>query len=717
MAIEHRHSLKSERNTSSARLEPWSIIHLLLDNAAILIISGLLGLGLATLYIKHRPAAYVSEAVLEVGESPLASVEPSGRGPSDLDSAALLKTIEQTLVSQAVLREVLADPPAGASKPANPPPPDATANEAWRLARLRERIDAQLVRGTRLIVLSARAGDPEEARALAQRVLDVFFTLKATERREQADRARGLLLAEARRLESEVRAAEERLQAYRETNNAASLLERHDVVHRRLADLGDQATAARARRISLEADRAQVERLLASGPLKLLDIREIALRAEIVELRKELNQHTAEVSTLARRYREKHPTMMRAANQLGELQASLEDALRNAGNAYLQAYESARANELALDEELRSQEEVALELSRLAIPYRALEREARSFDALHQQILTRLKANDLPLDLVASQGPGGSRIHVVGQPLAPDTSDGPSAKALLALGLVAGLGLGLGFVVIRRAFDTSLDSVDEVEAWLGLPSLAVVPRDGARDQKDEPVVQSRPATLVAEAFRSLRTSVSLLVPDSVGEVVLFTSALQGEGKSYCSLNYAAAVAQQGRRTLLIDADVRRSWLRARFATEPGDGGQDLSACLLAPSSLDSLARPTSVPGLFVLGNFQGSTSAAELLTGANFRRLLEHARSSGFTHVVVDTAPVTAVSDTLCIAPHATHVCLVVRAGHTPRRLVRRACLLLGRAPTGLVLNQTRRGRGANYRYYSTGERYFHETRANSAAT
>lgn len=249
--------------------------------------------------------------------------------------------------------------------------------------------------------------------------------------------------------------------------------------------------------------------------------------------------------------------------------------------------------------------------------------------------------------------------------------------------------------------------MDEAENYLGLPSLAVVHRSQLGGLKNESVVHAHPATIEAEAFRSLRTSLSLLQPEESGRAVMFTSAMQGEGKSFCSMNYAASVAQQGLRTLLIDGDLRRAWLRAALA--PTASGPGLIDCLRDLDALDAAIHPTKTENLFVLGDLRGSTRGAELLEGPALARLLERCRER-FDRVVVDTAPVTAVSDALHFARHIGTVCLIVHARATPRRTARRACMLLetttGRQPAGFVLNQVSRGRSGAYYYYSNGESY-----------
>jgi succinoglycan biosynthesis transport protein ExoP len=700
------------RAEAQVALDPWKLYHLLRSHLRVLVLCAALGFIAAFAYVVHRSPVYVAQAVLEVTEEVGAQLDFDRRESADLNSAALLKTIEQTVASQAVLGDVLRSLKLAEDPYFAPPRPEGYT-ESELLSLLEERIDVGLIRGTRLILVAVRDGDPLKARRLTQAVIDSFFTQRLSARRESANHAHAFLLAEAERLEREVGAAEERVQAYQERHRSLSLANRDNLVTQRLSGLAQQLTAARAERLSLQTARDQVNAVLETRPDELVNFREIAALDDIVELRRQYNTQAAEVARLALRYREKHPSLLQARRQLGQLGDSLRAALTDAGRAIVQAYEAARETEQALQRELDRQQDEAMELSRLAIAYRALERDARSNDVLYQQVLARLKASDLSQSLVAVSGLDRTPIQVVEQPMVPVHSDGASAKLILLGGLLGGAGLGAAFVILRRAFDPSLQSIDDAESYLGVSALAAVPRSslGGADL----VPHSHPATIEAEAFRSLRTSLSLLFPEGGPQVVLFTSAVPGEGKSYCSANYAAALAQQGARTLLIDADLRRPGLRTRFATHGHTRAPGFADCLRNPNRFRDAVLPTRMADLFVIGDLRGSVKGAEALSGPDFRAVLERARGV-FDRIVIDTAPLTAVGDTATLAPHVGAVCLVVRAGRTPRRLVRRAAILLGRPPTGLVLNQIKTGRAARYDYYSHGEDYVRDTAALSSS-
>ncbi len=692
---------RAPRKTGEDRIDFRRLVHLLRDNTRLLVLCVLCG-GLAVLACTmEAPVFYASTAVLEVAEDENSFTGFNRPGGSDLNSASLLKTIEQTVASQTVLRRVLEKQRLAEDPTFAPPRETGPYSEAELLERIQKRVQVSLVRGTRLITLAAWDPDPVKAQRIAQGVIDEFFLQKLQLNRDGADAARRYLNAEASRVKNELTASEERLQLYRENYNGVSLSERHNLVMARLDDLSAQVTRARADRLALETEKAQVE-ALRNDASSLLSIRSIAALPEVIELTKQLNTLGPEVSALRQRYRDKHPRLIEMTRQLEQTRAALRETARRAGEAIVQSHRMAKANEEMLQREFDQQEKLALELSRVSIPYRTLEREAESNQALYQQMLARLKEADVTQGLLTAGRVEGSRIRVVQQPLVPVRPDGLSKEILLALGLLGGGAVGLGLMLVQRALDDSLDSVDEAEAWLGLPSLAVIHRSSLRGLRSEPVIDAHPATIEAEAFRSLRTALSLLPPEERGRVVMFTSALPGEGKSFCALNHAAALAQQGLRTVLVDGDLRRAWLRSALA--PDSGGPGLADCLADPSLLSSAFQRTKVDKLFVLGDRRGSTKGVALLSGPNLAALIERCRAD-FDRVVVDTAPVTAVGDALHFARHVDTTCLVVRAGVTPRRTARRARVLIesaaGRPPAGIVLNRVRRSRCTRYYYYS----------------
>src|SRR6202022_1840687 len=146
--------------------------------------------------------------------------------------------------------------------------------------------------------------------------------------------------------------------------------------------------------------------------------------------------------------------------------------------------------------------------------------------------------------------------------------------------------------------DSSIRSIDQVEKISEAPVLASVPESKRKNRDRESVLITDPASFEAEAFRSLRTALSFLGPENDRKTVLFTSANPAEGKTYCSFNYAVALAQTGLRTLLIDADLRRPNLSRLLPARTK--AQGLNACLAQRATIMECCKPNGIENLFIL---------------------------------------------------------------------------------------------------------------------
>jgi polysaccharide biosynthesis transport protein len=293
-----------------------------------------------------------------------------------------------------------------------------------------------------------------------------------------------------------------------------------------------------------------------------------------------------------------------------------------------------------------------------------------------------------------------NNVRVIETPFVAAKPAKPRKLIVLVLSLAGGFVLGCGLVVVADLADHSIRSVDHAEKFLGLSVLAAIPESRRKDLDKKSVLTSDPASYEAEAFRSLRTSISFLASKQERNTVLFTSANPAEGKSYCSLNYAVALAQTGRRTLLIDADLRRPNLSKLVLGETQMRG--LTDCLRGQASLTECCKPTEIENLFILPAGQKASKPAELLASCDFAALLKEAELY-YDRIVLDSAPVNAVSDTQLLAKDVQSVCFVVRAVKTPKRAIVRACSLLaqtGAHPDGIVFN--RMPRRSRDRYYFT---------------
>lgn len=671
--------------------------YLLLDRWKWLAISTIVCGAVAIGYIAVTPRTYTAQCVVQIEQANTKLVDIQEFNPEEFKTAEALRTVEQALTSSSVLLSVartnnLFDDPDFIGK-------DGTRLNDGQMAKvLAAAIEVKLRRGTRLVDIVVNDIRPDRAVRLADSLVTEYVAAGAQQKSTIAGGAKDYLGKQAEELKVKLQKAEMALQEYREKNDAVSLVAKQDTVNAKLIQLNTAVTEAENNRIKLESAMKAVRDSKIKKGSELLEIPEVAKLDEIAGLKKDIKDREAEIANLRERYLELHPKMIAAQSGLKKVQENLVTSAMRAMSVIEKSYRAAAEDENNLRKALREQEKVALELSKVSVPYAALQREVDADTTLFQTVLSRMKETQI------DQGIQSANIRVIESPVLPNKPSKPRRARILAAGLAAGFIIAAGIIIALDLLDSSFRSVDQTERMLDLPAFGSIPRANKKRSEHRLELIAEPASVTAESFRGFRTSIALLGNHGPINVVLFTSAAAGEGKSYCAANYAVALAQQGLKTLLIDADLRRPGLTSIFP-ETADalgvagflrGETEMIHCWLASSVKDLYVMPAGR---------DKAPNPAELLSSGRFKDLIREA-AQGFDRVVIDTAPVNAVSDTLLIASQAPVVCLVVRAGRTPRRVVLRARHTLARAnatPAGFILNDLPTGRGANYNYYAEG--------------
>ena len=623
-------------------------------------------------------------------------------------------------------------------------------------------------RGTRLIDLYVTHRDPAMAQRLAEAIGREYIRNSIERRASLSEEALRYLLEEEERLKGNLQKSEAAVAQYKATNPDALQLgggtaatgsqqgagagaggSRGGLVEDNLQDINSKLTTARADQIRLEGELRQVDQI-GNNIDALLAIPSISSAPMVMDARRSVIQVEAGITTYALRYKDKHPKMMAAKAALAEAKQKLREAVLAQPPLLRSAIEQIKATEASLQGALQDQQGVAVNLNRTAIGYQQLARQAETDRALYESVLRQIKETNLTKDVKANA------VSVIEHSQFSNFPVSPRPTKTIMLGLLGGLAVGLALVFGADALDRSIKTVDQAETTLGLPVFAAVPettdegpvsrlkrRNKAFGRSNYRVVVETPESPAAEAFRNLRAALSLLGPEAERKVSLFTSAVPNEGKSFTSANYSLALAQQGYRVLLIDGDLRRPNMHKifRFANPRNNSEEDstpgVTDCLVGEADVASAARRipagefqlvdegieltgkilTATGGqLSVLAGGRRAPNPAEILAGPFFGRLITEAATI-FDRVVIDSAPILAVSDTLLMTPHAQTVCIVIRAGKTPRPAVRRAITLLAKSgirPAGLVLNRLRRSRGVGYYYYYASHGYGKEEGAYS---
>ncbi|WP_233828407.1 polysaccharide biosynthesis tyrosine autokinase [Paraburkholderia sp. ZP32-5] len=264
---------------------------------------------------------------------------------------------------------------------------------------------------------------------------------------------------------------------------------------------------------------------------------------------------------------------------------------------------------------------------------------------------------------------GGVRLVDLAEP--PDDPVRPRRMLAVLIAFGGGLGLGIVLVLLKRALCGGVERPDDLEAILGVPVFAAVPRSQTQLRLQNSVEHRRrgqhvlahqaPGDLAVEGVRNLRTSLQLSLDHATNNVVMITGSRPDAGKSFLSVNLSALVASAQKRVLIIDGDMRRGDVHSHFGISHQPGLSDV----LNGGDPYAMIQRDVLPGLDVLAKGSLPTHPAELLMSKRFEMLLDELKPR-YDLVIVDTPPVLAVTDSTLIGRYAGTTLLVVRHGRQP---------------------------------------------------
>lgn len=447
----------------------------------------------------------------------------------------------------------------------------------------------------------------------------------------------------------------------------------------------------------------------------------LATYQRALQILKELELRENAVIELKRRYLAKHPKMESAMADLDNYQIR-----------FLEEFESARSSSVDRDYWEGTAEEWAdagtevegrVRVGRHLLQARGsvLESQIASQTSVFNNVLTRIQESGINEMAVEAD------VEIRSPALLPGAAFAPIPSKIITTASMSGLGAGLLLALLFVRLDNKFHTVAQVERVTGLPVLAAISdipvkvlAAAARKRKINPdlvpVARKRwdshlvfregiSNTTFAEMFRVLRASVSLLGDEKKRRITLFGSALPGEGKTMVSSNFALAAAQQGKKTLLIDLDLRKPSVHKIFGLARDSHSFGATEVLAGQASFeDAIFKDTGDHHLHLMLSGKQAPNPGELLNVNALEALLEKALLE-YEVIVLDSAPLLAVPDTRMIVPLADNFCLVTRAEYVPKGAVRRLLTMLAADkvyPSGVIVNgflEKRRLIGENYSY------------------
>ncbi|QQV10584.1 polysaccharide biosynthesis tyrosine autokinase [Acinetobacter johnsonii] len=327
-----------------------------------------------------------------------------------------------------------------------------------------------------------------------------------------------------------------------------------------------------------------------------------------------------------------------------------------------------------------------------------------------QQLYTAL-LNSYQQLRIAKAGEIGN-VRIVDTAVEPIEPIAPKKLQILILSLFLGGFLGTLLALLRNMMRSGIKDSAQIENELDLPVYATVPRSPVQEsrinilkkKKNIPILAVKNSDDIAiESLRSMRTAIHFALSSARNNLITISGPAPEVGKSFISTNLATILAQSDKRVLIIDADLRRGYLHKYFNldTQPG-----LTELLNGQQSLDTVIRPTEVPGLSVISRGKSPANPSELLSSNQFKNLLEQ-MSEKFDHVIIDTPPVLAVTDGIIISQYTGVNLVIARYAKTQMKeleLTLNRFEQAGVKVNGFILNDIQRssagyGYGYNYAY------------------
>ncbi|HJY29622.1 MAG TPA: polysaccharide biosynthesis tyrosine autokinase, partial [Pyrinomonadaceae bacterium] len=574
---------------------------------------------------------------------------------------------------------------------------------------------------TRLIDIKFSHPVPDVTSKVVNAIAETYVFSNLEKRTEANSTTGDFLQKRIAELQQQIRTSEERLGNYAKNNQIISLDPNQNTVVERLAGLNQQLLQAENDRKTAEAaynaakapDAANALSEDAAKPTNDLESKLIELKQKRALLMVDATEEAPEVKEVDQ--------------QINELDKQLKD-LRSRKSATLLTnlntrYQQALEREQSLRKAFEQQRAETLSQNEAAINYRIIQQEIETNKSLLNGLLQRSRENDV---MLAGKP---NNISIVDYALTPDAPVGPNRARTVIAAFLLSIGLGIGLALFFEYLDDTVHSTEEVERVLHLPALAVIPSVGSAARRrvlpsstalqkqngngnghSELLMNVDSRSPLAEAYRHLRTSVLLSTAGRAPKSLLVTSSLPGEGKTTTAVNTAISLAQTGASVVIIDADMRRPRLQSIFDMH---GQLGLSSILSSDISADdmlAMVRSHEESGLNVLTSGPIPPNPAELLGSDQMRRLLAVLQAN-YTHVVVDSPPVSSFTDGVLISTMVDGVLLVVHGGKSSRHIVRRSKQLLndvGAKIFGVVLNNINL-QSHDYYYYQSyyGQKYY----------
>jgi polysaccharide biosynthesis transport protein len=674
-------------------LDYWRVIRVRLGLVILVFLLVVIAAGVATYFL---PRKYNSFATIEVEPemTPVRIFESETR-PQQVNDPKFTQTQFQIIMRKGVLYPVIDRLDLQRKWGSNSEPlPKEVANR-----RLLGMLSLQEVRNTNLIQIDVYSTDPQEAALLANTIANVYMEQRIAEQQSLVSKGLDQMLDDVKKQEEAVSQAYMEASRLRTESNIVdpnpdSLDNSGRVEDSSVMSNQEKVNEAKSQVATLQSRVAELDRLKSEDLMRAAG--QLNLNDPIIE--QKLPVYQSAQADKARMLNSglgvNHPDVKAAQAQIdtieGQLRKQIDSIRKGLATQLAIAEDSLKAIESNLTNSQTEQQTKKTASARYQDAKHKYVEERKLLEAAKSRLSSESMERTMPRNAAV--------VRDLAEPaLFPSK---PNVSLNMALGVAAGLVLGISLAFFVEYLDTSVKTMDDVEKYVALPVLAVIP------QGIKMLPNAGDDTADAEAYRILKTNVDFNRKKLNASTLSIVSGGAQEGKSTTACNLATSWAKSGLRILVVDADMRRPSQHRLFGVENRLG---LGNYLKGEATLDEVIHPTSVSNLSLTPAGSAATDVVSLLHSETMEHLVEVAKER-FDVVIFDSPPILGVSDASIIASLVDGSIVVVQHRRFPRSMllrVKKAIQNAGGEILGVVLNNVNIRHDRHYEYYTSYTHYY----------
>lgn len=570
-----------------------------------------------------------------------------------------------------------------------------------------ENLTISPVPNTQVVKIAYTSESPKLAAEVANAVAEVYIESYLEAKFDMTSKATSWLNDSLAGLRNKLEISEKKLAEFYQREQLVDLDGVVGLASEELQGLSEQLLQAENRLKQSEIIFEQVQNFN-GDPAELAAMPAVQNHPSIQNVKEAELKAQSNVSELSKVYGPKHLKMISAQAELASVKQTLENQIASLISGITNEYRQAQSQVNRLRVAVASAKEEYRTLTTLESKRRVLQREVDTNQQLYDSFFTRLQETS------EVEGFESANARVLDRATLPVEPFKPKKSLILVATLVMSTGFGIFIALVLDFLNSGIRSVDDVERRLGQRMMGLIPWQPHKKKNDLPLREFFDTSnhVFSEAIRTLRTSIQLLDLSGDKKVIMVTSSVPKEGKTTVSINLAFAMGQIG-KTLLIDTDLRKPAIAKRFGMpgfQPGianlvSGTHSLDECLCndVASNIDVITAGSATP------------NPQELLMSDNFKKVIKNLREQ-YEHIIIDTAPIQAVSDAIIVSESADMLFHVVKADATNEKIVSSGLerfMRVGKRIDGVILNQVdvkKAGNGYAYTGYYDKYGYGSET-------